>query len=256
MLSTFFGVSEQLRLKTAIFQFIASPGPCSCNRSQDSADPSLIRLSLDHDLRAGSDQLPVAEIEKRHVGRWIHHAQASVEIKGGVADLRAEFLADHQLKGISSGDVLPGLENRLLEVILRSITGCRGCVPLAGCPVERAHRGKRLGHGVFQDLDALNGIAPCGLWVGKSVVLSRQIGVGHGCNQPFHLIEDEDAVHQHPQSLRRTIPIIRMDRHRGLNPADQFIAPHPVELAERWQSRQGGRLVGRKTRAQGVEGIA
>ena len=139
--SSFLGIGEQFCLQTPILERIASSRSGSCNRPQHGADTPLVRFCFDHHLRAGSDQLPVTEIEERHVRRWIHHAQAPVEIKGRVADFRAESLADHQLKGISGGDVFPGLKNRLLEVIGGSITDCCRCFPLVGSPVERPNRG-------------------------------------------------------------------------------------------------------------------
>ena len=83
-----------------------------------------------------------------------------------------------------------------------------------------------------------------------------EIGVGHGRDLAFDLVEHQHAVRQHPAAIW-WIPGRRgVHRHGGFDPADQLITPHAKQLAHGGQPRDRGWLEVCQLFAQPAEGIA
>ena len=107
-------------------------------------------------------------------------------------------------------------------------------------------------HAGFEAGNALDSLLPGLSGVGGVA----EIGVGHGRDLAFDLVEHQHAVRQHPTAIW-WIPGGRgVDRHSGLDPADQLITPHAKQLAHGGQPRYRGWLDVCQLFAQQGEGIA
>ena len=73
---------------------------------------------------------------------------------------------------------------------------------------------------------------------------TAQISVSHCRDQTLHLIDDQDAVHQHPNAVRRSVLVGLMHGNAGFDPTDELISPHPVQLPKGWQAWKRDGLVG------------
>ncbi|CAI8442987.1 MAG: Uncharacterised protein [Cyanobium sp. ARS6] len=256
MFGSLLGISEKVCFVFSIFKGIPPPRSCSGNRPENRADPSLVRLRLHHHLGAGTDQLPLSEVEERHVGGWIDHPQTAIQIQRRMVDISAQPLAHHKLKGIAGSDMVPSLIHRPVEILPGAIAAGVWRRSSVGPPVEGTHGRKGRSHAFAQGVDAGHRALPGCLRAFSSSALTAEIAIGHCSDQSFHLVEDQDAVHQHPQSIRGTIGNRRVHWNARLDPADQLIAPHPIELAQRRKSRQGGWFVRLQAAFQAVERVA
>ena len=95
-------------------------------------------------------------------------------------------------------------------------------------------QGRDPGHGgVVGPVGITGGFARC-----------REVGVGHGRDLALDLVEDQQAVGQHPAAIWGGPLWAGMDGHARLDPADQFVAPEAKQLAHRGQARHGHGAVG------------
>lgn len=253
MLRPLLGVGEQLLLQALILRFTGPPVPGPGNRSQRGADPPLDRLGLHHHLGARADQVPAPEIEERHVRRGVHHPQAAVDLEGIPPHLGFEPLADHQLEHVAGGDVLPGRGNGRLVIGLAAVAPGDQLLKGFRRPLQRFHPARQ------GPLHALLQLADAGFGPGVGVLrvgAVAEIGIGHGGELAFHLVEHQQAVRQHPAAFRRSTGIIGVDGHGGLDPADQFIAPETEQLPHRRQPRHRCRTKALQALGQQLERVA
>lgn len=117
----FLGIGQQLLLQGQVVGFISPTWAGAGDRSQGGPDATGYGLGLHHHLGTGADQIPAAEVEEGHVRRWIHHPQAAVQLKGIPLDAGLQPLAEHQLKDVAGGDVLPGRHDRRFEISLAAV---------------------------------------------------------------------------------------------------------------------------------------
>ena len=254
VLRPFLGIGQQIGLEVAILQFGMASGTGAGDRAQACLDPSRDWVCLDHHLGAGADQLPVAEVEEGHIRRWIHHPQAAVKLQGLLGHAGLEALAEHQLEHITSCDVVASPLHGGFKIFAAAVAGgLRRALP-CGLPAQRADRRQWCRHALFQTPNTGHGVIPSGFRARR--IAATEVAVGHSCDQPFHLIENQDAVHQHPDPIGRGPFRQGMRGNGGLDPADQFVTPDAEQLADRRQPREGTRLVRSECFSQHVEWIA
>ena len=250
VLGPFLGIRQQISFQLQVFGFRQAAGPGAGNGPQGGFHPAAAiasRLGFHHHLWAGSNQVPAAEVEERHVGRGVHHPQAPVELKGIPRNGGFEPLAQHQLEYIPRGDVVAGGDHGLLKirpapVALGLDVGGRFVLPWQGCDPRR----QGLVHARFEvpDPGGRGGIG--GVRVqGPSVVVATEIGIGHRGDLALDLVKHQQAVGQHPAAIGGGPFRTGMHGHAGFNPADQFVAPEAKQLAHRGQARHRGTGEGR-----------
>ena len=93
-------------------------------------------ISFHHDFGARTDNLPIFEVEIRHVGRGIHQPERSIEIKSIALIFRGELLRNHDLEDVACGDVLFGSFDRIAVVFFRKVADDRAIGGAIGIPVE------------------------------------------------------------------------------------------------------------------------
>ena len=107
-------------------------------------------------------------------------------------------------------------------------------------------------HARFEGVDA----GACGTVGGLGVLSGTQVCKGHGGELPFDLVEDQQAVGQHPAAVGGRCRSTGVHRHRGLDPVDQFVAPEAEQLAHRGQVVEGATAQRCQTLLQQVERVA
>ena len=124
-------------------------------------------------------------------------------------------------------------------------------------PIEAGDPGRQgLVHLLLQVRDPGQGgvVGPLGIAAGFTA--GREVGVGHGRDLAFHLVEDQEAVGQHPAAIGRGPFRPGMDGHARLDPTDQFVAPEAKQLAHRGQARHGHAAVGGQHLAHELKRVA
>lgn len=206
---------------------------------------------LDHHFWAGADKAEIAKLEKRHVGGGVNQPQGAVEPERISSKRGGEALREHHLKDLASPDVGFGLLHRLAVGGAAEGAGGNGIGQLR-LPVE-AEVGKRKGgaellHQLFHP--------PAGLGVGLLRRLLACVGKGHHPDLALDLVEDQDAVHLHEDSVGGIPRLQGVNGHLGLDPANQLIAPVAKEPADAaGQLRQVHRLIGLQAAGQNGKGI-
>ena len=258
------GIGQQIRLKGPVFALVGAPGPGAGDRSQGGFDRTwppwgagIERIGLHHHLRAGADQVPAAEVEEGHIGGWVNHPQAAVELKGLPINPGFQALAQHQLEDIPGGDVLLGTHHGRLELVAAAVAAGVEVQVGAVVPIQGGNPGGQgLVHPLLQGRDPGQGGVVGPLGIPSGFTASREVGVGHGRDLAFHLVEDQQAVGQHPAAIGRVPLPSGMDGHARLDPADQFVTPKAKQLAHRGQARHGQGAVGGQHLAHQRKGVA
>ena len=143
VLGAFLGVGQQIQLQVAILMGCRAARTGAGNGSEAGSDALRRRVGLHHHLRTRSDQLPVPEVEEGHVGRWIDHPQAAIELQRLLGNNRLQALADHQLEDVTGGDVFPGGVDRRLEALLAAVALHIGKLLGLRIPGQGIHQGER-----------------------------------------------------------------------------------------------------------------
>jgi hypothetical protein len=128
VLGPLLGIGQQIRLKGPVLALVGAAGPGAGDRPQGGFDRAwapwgagIERIGLHHHLRTGADQVPAAEVEEGHIGGWVDHPQAAVELKGLAVDPGFQALAQHELEHIPGGDVFLGSHHGRLEIVAAAV---------------------------------------------------------------------------------------------------------------------------------------
>jgi hypothetical protein len=166
VLGPLLGIGEQFGLQGLVLHLIPAAGSGAGDRPHRGPHRAVLQwFGLDHHLRAGADQVPVAEVEEGHVGGGVDHPQAAVEVEGIALDAGLKPLAQHQLEHITGLDVGLAAAYRVLELLPFDVAADRQVVHhLIGggvVPAQRRHRtGQGLLHARLQGGDAASGMVP------------------------------------------------------------------------------------------------
>ena len=251
VLSPFLGVGQQVSFQFAVFQGRGAAGPSSGNGAKAGVDAISSGFGLNHHLWTGANQLPVPKVEERHIWGRIHHPQTAVQLQGRLRHLGFQALTDHQLEHIAGCDVFLGGVDGGFEFIAAAVGAHRGKLFASRVPGEWFDGRQRCVHPLAQGLNP----SDCGL---PGLLLIRSVGKvaeGDSGDLSFHLIKDQDRVHQHPDPIRGIGSSAGMNGDGGFDPLDEFVTPNAIELPKRREARQVDAGVRRQAVAQGLEWI-
>ena len=155
------------------------------------------------------------------------------------------------MEHIAGCDVFLGGVDGGFEFIAAAVGAHSGKLFASRVPGQWFDGGQRCVHPLAQGLDPSDGGLP-GLLLIRPV---GEVAEGDGGDLSFHLIKDQDRVHQHPDPIRGIGRNTGVDCDGGFDPLDQFVAPNAVQLSQGREARQVDAGVRREAVAQGFERV-
>ena len=224
-------VGQELLLQRAILRAVAAPRA----RPGDGPHRDDAVLQPDQHLRRGPDDAEVPEFQVEQVGGGVDGADGAVELKRVLAERRGQALAEHDLEGVASHDVLLDAPDGLHE----------------GGPREVGRKG-RLGPGRSHQFERRRIRARAQppdrpRQLGDRLVvafpqrcpgrIAARLDRGDGLRPAMEVVHGDHHVGEHEDRLRQT-PVVRRPRPQALDAADQVVPEVPDGAAP--EARQAG----------------
>ena len=190
-----------------------------------------------------------AQVEEKHVGRGVDHAQRAVERKRVGAEAGLETLREHQLIDVAGADVALGLPHRCQKIRLANIGTDFGGRRLPGPSSARLRRG--LAQRRCHRVQALDGA----IVVVAQARTSLQEHVGDQQNLVPHVVEHQQVREEQQVRVRQPQVVAGAVRQPLQQPGDVVGKITDRAGGERRQPRPGNRAVGAGEPAELVEQI-